>query len=51
MHSPTEELQHLVDVIAASVVIVEQKQTRSVKETKIRVVAHDELFIRMQGRV
>ncbi|AQS36069.1 PAS domain S-box/diguanylate cyclase (GGDEF) domain-containing protein [Shewanella psychrophila] len=50
MHSPTEELQHLVDVIAASVAIVEQKQNKSGKGTKFRVVAHNELFLRMLGK-
>lgn len=50
MHSPTVELQHLVDVIAASVAIVEQKQNSSGKGKKFRVVAHNELFLRMLGK-
>ncbi|MPY23860.1 sensor domain-containing diguanylate cyclase [Shewanella sp. YLB-07] len=50
MPSPTEELQHLVDVIAASVAIVEQKKNRSGKGKQFRVVAHNELFLRMLGK-
>lgn len=44
MHSQTDDLQQLVDVIAASVAIVEQT-----KSGKFKVVAYNDLFLRMLG--